>query len=88
VFHEMGKDNVEKHWFTCKSIWYVKRIIDEVAKIVQLETTFKDRSLTWYMKYKSIAPVGQLRSMENIKHDMLREFQKPKSKSHCIKEIK
>jgi hypothetical protein len=27
IFHGMGKDDVEKHWFTCEVIWYGKRII-------------------------------------------------------------
>jgi hypothetical protein len=56
VFHRIGKDDAEKHWFTCESIWYVKRITDEEVKIVHLETMFRDRSLTWYMKCKAIAP--------------------------------
>jgi hypothetical protein len=34
VFHGMGKDDVEKHWFTCESIWFVKRITDDVVKIM------------------------------------------------------
>jgi hypothetical protein len=58
VFHGMGKDDVEKHWFTCEAIWSVKRITDEASKIVQLETTFRDRALMWYMKYKVTVPVG------------------------------
>jgi hypothetical protein len=29
VFHGMTKEDVEKHWFTCEYIWYVKRIIEE-----------------------------------------------------------
>jgi hypothetical protein len=88
MFHGMGKDDVEQHWFTCEAIWSVKRITDEVAKIMQLETMFRDKALTWYMKYKAIVPVGQTRSLPEIKKYMLREFQKPKSESQCITEIK
>jgi hypothetical protein len=36
----------------------MKRITDEATKIVQLETTFKDIALKWYMKYKAITSVG------------------------------
>jgi hypothetical protein len=57
MFHEMGKDDVEQHWFMCEAIWSVKRITDEATKIVQLETTFRDKALTWYMKYKATASV-------------------------------
>jgi hypothetical protein len=55
---------------------------------MQLETTFRDRALIWYMKYKATMPVGQARSLDNIKQDMLRKFQNPKSESQCIMEIK
>jgi hypothetical protein len=34
VFHEMGKDDVEKHWFNCEAIWSIKIIRDEATKIV------------------------------------------------------
>jgi hypothetical protein len=40
------------------------------------------------MKYKAIVPVGQTRSLTEIKRDLLREFQKPKLESQCITEIK
>jgi hypothetical protein len=33
MFHGMGKDDAEKHWFTCEAIWSVKRVTDDVAKI-------------------------------------------------------
>jgi hypothetical protein len=29
MFHGMGKDDVEQHWFTCEAIWSVKRVTDE-----------------------------------------------------------
>jgi hypothetical protein len=58
VFHGMGRDEAEKHWFTCEEIWSMKRITDEASKIVQLETTLKDMYVAWYMKYKTTAPKG------------------------------
>jgi hypothetical protein len=57
----------------------VKRSIAEALNIVQLETTLRDKSLMWYMKYKVAIPVGNTRSLMYIKRGMLREFQKPKS---------
>ena len=39
------------------------------------------------MKFKAMTPVGQVRLVE-IKHALLKEFQKPKSKSQCITKIK
>jgi hypothetical protein len=78
VFHGTCKDDVEKHWFNYEAIWPVKRIKCEATKIMQLETTFKDRSLTWYMKYKAIMPAGHAISLAKIKQYLLREFHKPK----------
>ena len=66
MFHGMCKDDAEQHWFTCESIWSIKRIAYEATKIMHLETTFRDRDLTWYMKYKDTTPVGQERSLAEI----------------------
>jgi hypothetical protein len=52
MFHGMSKDDVEKNWFTCEDIWFMKRITDEASNIAQLETTLRDIALMWYMKYK------------------------------------
>jgi hypothetical protein len=84
MFHGTSRDDAEQHWFTCEAIWSMKRITDKATKITQLETTFRDRALMWYMKYKDITPAGQPRSLVEIKQDILREFQKTKSKSQCI----
>jgi hypothetical protein len=56
AFHGMGRDDVEQHWFICEAIWSMKRVIDEASNIAQLETTFRDKALTWYMKYKATIP--------------------------------
>jgi hypothetical protein len=34
MFHGIGMDDKEQHWFTCKEIWYVKRIIDKATNIM------------------------------------------------------
>jgi hypothetical protein len=51
MFHGIGRDDVEQHWFMCEAIWYLKRVMEEESKITQLETTFIDQDLMWYMKY-------------------------------------
>jgi hypothetical protein len=88
VFHGTSRDDAEQHWFMCEAIWSVKRIKYEVMKIVRLETTFRDRALTWYMKYNATALIGQARSLAKIKQNLLREFQKLKLESQCITKIK
>jgi hypothetical protein len=42
------------------------------VKIVQLEMTFKEHTLLWYMKYRSTAPMGQARTLTYIKKDLLK----------------
>lgn len=66
----------------------MKRVMDDAYKIAHLETTFRDRALTWYLKYKSIVPMIQVGSLMKIKRGVLRDFQKLKLESQCIVEIK
>jgi len=58
VFHGTGKDDVKQNSFTYKEIWSAKRVTNEVANISQVETMFRDRALTCYMKYKASALAG------------------------------
>ena len=44
-----GSDDPENHLFICENIWEVKPIIDEDAKVAQLEITFRDYALDLYM---------------------------------------
>lgn len=88
VFHGTGMNDAEQHWFTCKVIWAVKQMLDDQANIAQLERTFRKRALTWYMNFKATTPTGQVRTLTEIKQALLKEFQKPKSESQCITEIK
>jgi len=67
VFHGIGKDDVEKHWFTCESIYSIKRVIDDVPKITQLETMLRSTTLIWYMTYKDTTPTIQERLLDEIK---------------------
>jgi len=88
VFHGTGRDNVEKHWFTCKVIWEMKQTPNDQAKMAQLETMFREGALSWYMKFKATTPSFQVRTLAEIKQALLKEFQKPKPKSQCIAKIK
>ena len=67
VFHGIGRDDAGQRWFTCEAIWAVKQTIDVHARIAQLETTFEERALTWYMKFKATTPTGQVRMLAEIK---------------------
>jgi hypothetical protein len=58
------------------------------VKIVQLATTFRGHALVWYMKLQSIMPIGQARTLVEIKKVLLKEFKNPKSESQYITELK
>ena len=88
VFHDTGRDDAKQHWFTYEAVWMVKQTPNDLAKIAQLETTFRERALTWYMKFKATTPPRQVRTLAEIKKALLKEFQKPKSESQCITKIK
>jgi hypothetical protein len=45
-------------------------------------------ALLWYMKYQNTTPMGQTRTLEDVRQALLKEFQKPKSESQCITELK
>jgi hypothetical protein len=81
AFHGTGRDDAKQCWFTCEAIWFVKRVTNEASRIAQQETTFRDKAMTWYMKYKATASMGQVRSLIEIRRDLLTKFQKLKSES-------
>ena len=47
-----------------------------------METTFRDRALTWFMKFST--STQQPKTIQEIKD----ELKKPKSESQCITELK
>ena len=67
----------------CEAVWNIKQVIDDAIKIAQLTTTFRDRALTWYMKYNQ-----QARTLGQIKTTLVQEFKKPESESQCITQLK
>ena len=87
-FQEVGSKDPKQYIFVCETIWAAKNIQDEATNISQLEIEFRQRALLWYIKYQSTIPIGQTRTLENIRKALLNEFQKSKSKSQCIIELK
>ena len=79
-----GSEDPDQHWFLCEAVWSIKQVTDDNIKRAQFSTTLRDRALSWYMKYSAI----QVRSLRDIKSALSAEFQKPKSESQCITELK
>lgn len=52
----------------------VENSMDDQAKVAQLKTTSRKMALTWYMKFKATTPIGQVRSLAEIKQELLKEF--------------
>jgi hypothetical protein len=44
------------------------------VNIVQLETTIRDHALLCYMKYHNATPVGQIRTLAELRRALLKEF--------------
>jgi hypothetical protein len=84
TFKGTGSEDPEQHWFLCEAIWTIKQVQDDNVKLVQLATTFRERALTWYMKYTT----GHNRTLAEVRTAMIKEFKKPKSESQCIAELK
>ena len=84
VLKGTGSEDPEQFWFLCKAVWTAKNIMDQDIRRAQLVTSFRDRDLTWFMKFSST----QNHALDDIKAAMIKEFKKPKSKSQCITELK
>ena len=84
IFKGMGSDDQEQFWFLCEAVWNAKSITDLDMRTAQLITSFRDRALTWFMKFSST----QHSSLDEIKAALIKEFKKPKSESQSITELK
>ena len=61
-----------------------EKITDSDVRSAQLITSFRDRALTWFMKFSST----QSHALDDIKAVIIKEFKNPKSESQCITELK
>ena len=55
--------------------------MNDNAKISQLETMFRERALSWYMKFKATTLEEQVIFLVEINQALLKEFQNPMSES-------
>ena len=53
IFKGMGSEDPEQFWFLCEAVWNAKKIADPDVRATQLITSFRDRDLTWFMKFSS-----------------------------------
>ena len=84
LFKGTGSEDPEQLWFLCEAVWNAKIITDPAVQTAQLITSFRDRVLTWFMKFSST----QTPVLADIKAAMIKDFKKPKSESQCIMELK
>ena len=84
VFRGTGSEDPEQFWFLCEAVWTAKNIMDQNTRTAQLVTSFRDRALTWFMKFSST----QNYVLADIKKAMIKEFKKTKSESRSITELK
>ena len=84
VLKGTGSEDPGQFWFLCEAFWTAKNIMDQNTRRAQLVTSFRDRYLTWFMKFSST----QNYILDDIKKSMIKEFKKAKSESQCITELK
>ena len=84
IFKGTGSEDPEQFWFLCEAVWNAKKITDPDVRATQLITSFRDRDLTWFMKFSS----NQSPTLDEIKEAIIKEFKKPKSESQSITELK
>jgi hypothetical protein len=68
-FHGEGSEDPEKHLFICENIWEAKQITDEDTKVAQLEITFRDHALDWYMGLTVNNPTGAPTTVTEVKRN-------------------
>jgi hypothetical protein len=61
-----------------------KKVQDDAIKMARFATTFRDRVLTWFMKYSS----GKARTLVHVRAALINEFKKPKLESQCFTNLK
>ena len=79
VFQGIGAKDPDQHFFLCEAVWNIKQVQNDDTKRAQLETTFRDKALTWFMKFST--SMQQPKTIQEIKDELKKEFKKPKSES-------
>ena len=86
IFQGTSAEEPDQHFLICEAVWNIKQVQDNEIKRAQLTTTFRDKALTWFMKFST--SMQQPKTIQEIKDELKKEFKKPKSKSQCITELK
>ena len=68
IFRGIGAEDSDQHFFRCEAIWNIKQVQNDDIKKVQLLTTFRDKALTWFMKF-SIS-TQQPNTIQEIKDEL------------------
>jgi hypothetical protein len=86
IFRGDGSEDPDQHWFLCEAVWNIKNITDEDVKRNQFSTTLRDHAFSWYMNL--VQGLAQPKPLNEINNTMISEFEKPKSESQYIIELK
>ena len=86
IFQGTGIEDTDQHFFLCEVVSNIKQVQNNDTKKAQLATTFRDKALTWFIKFST--SMQQSKTIQEIKDELKKEFKKPKSESQCITELK
>ena len=79
IFHENGTNDPEKYWFLCEVIWTTQETVNDDVKKIQLATTLRGHALEWYMRFTRVPQGGTMKTLDEIRARLFKEFKKPKS---------
>ena len=84
-FKGIGNEYFDQFWFVADAVWTSQQIKNDNVKKAQLDTTFQEWALDWYMKYMEIHHNAMI---DELKTTLKEQFKNPKSYSQCATELK
>jgi hypothetical protein len=76
TFRGDGSEDHDQLYFLCKYVLSIKNITDEGVKRAQFNTTLRDHTLSWYIKFVQGNTPKLLNSINTV---LTTKFKKPKS---------
>ena len=72
IFRGTGAEDPDQHFFICEEVWNIKQVQNDDINKAQLTTTFRDRALTWFMKFST--STQQPKTIQEMKAELKKEF--------------
>ena len=74
---------MEQHWYLCEDIWR-DRQTPEVVKLIEFQTTLRERALCWFIKWSEAHPNP---AIDDVKREFVKEFKLPQTYQKGLSEM-